>query len=455
MITQKLAEFVCSTGYDALPSQVVHQAKRGVLDCVGVILAGLPDRNSAIAREFVTEEGGKAEATVFGSDVKVPACNAAFANGIASHAIDFDDYSPVMIGHPSVISLPPALAIGEATGASGKDLILSYVLGGEVASRLAAALTDKQYARGWHNTATMGTFGATATAGKLLGLDEGELAYAFGIAASMAAGLKRNFGTSCKPYHVGQACSNGIKAAILAKKGFTSALDIVESDMGLASVLSGSLVPEAIDKLGRPFVIDKPGYSAKLYPSCAFTHSSIDGILELKKKYGFSGADVSRIESGISQAVVDTVIYGPAKTPLEGKFSMPFCLSVSALFAQVTPSDFSAAVCRNPEVVALMDKVSMHVDPAIAARGYSDNGALVKVVLKDGTKLETEVKRPKGDCESPLSDSDLLAKYKACATPQIGGEACEESYRLITGLEELASVSSLSDSLTPVQAVRT
>ncbi|MDH2900823.1 MAG: MmgE/PrpD family protein [archaeon] len=442
MITRKIAEFVCSTNYDDLPSTIVNCAKRGILDCLGVTIAGFTDKNSAAIREYVIEQGGKSESTILGTDTKVPCVNSALVNGYASHILDYDDTSFTMTGHPSVISYPPALAVGEVTNATGKDFITAYVLSCEVACRLADAFTDKQYSKGWHNTGTMGTFGATAAAGKLIGLDAEQMAHAFGIAASMCAGIKKNFGTSCKAYHVGQSCSNGVRAAILAKLGLTSSFEILEGKGGLADLLSGVLVSEKLDSLGAPFTIEEPGYSMKLYPSCAFTHSAIDAVLQLRREHNVLDRDVALVEVGTSYAAVDTLIYSYVENGFQGKFSMQFCIAAALTFGQVTISEFSDAICKNPRVLSLMKRVKLYPDPSISSKGYSDNGATVKITLNNGQTLKSYVARPQGDPSAPLTNSQLNEKYASCLNYVNASRLSKSTLESVMRLESLTSLRS-------------
>jgi 2-methylcitrate dehydratase PrpD len=450
MISKQIAEFICSTDYEDLPLSTVENAKRTILDCLGVALAGFSDRNAEIVRDFACEMAGIEEATIWGDGRRIPAVNAALVNGVAAHALDYDDTSVVMLGHPSVISCPPVFAVGERQNSQGKELLAAYVLGGEVACRLGAALTDRHYHIGWHNSGTVGTFGSTAAAGKLLQLDQEQMTNAIGIAASMAAGLKKNFGTSCKPYHIGQAASNGIRAAILAKKGFTSSPGIFEEKTGFVQLFSGAFNQEQIsERMGRPYVITDPGYSLKIYPSCAFTHSSLDCVLRLKEKNAFSPKDVSEIECGCSQAAVDTVVYGIAANGLEGKFSMPFCVALALLGFHISLEQFSIENCQNPQIIDVEKKVRLYCDPKINKRGYGDFGARVKIRLNDGRELSTEVLRPSGDPVQSLTDDAIVNKFVFCASARFDRHRAEKIAASILSLENISEIKSVISLLSP------
>lgn len=440
MIAQDIAKFVCSTEFKDIPPRAVAKAKNYFLDCIGVTLAGSIDRNARIITEHVSEIGGTPESSVLGTRARVPATSAALANGVASHALDYDDTSDILIGHPSVISCPPSLAIGEAMGATGRDVLAAYILGGEVACRLGQALTDKQYSIGWHNTGTMGVFGATVAAGKLLRLNEDQMAHAIGIAASSVAGIKINFGTSCKPYHVGQACSSGVRAAILAKKGFTSSLDAIEGKGGLAQLLSGVFHADKIASIGKPFVIGEPGYTTKMYPSCAYTHSAMDAALEIRRSPNFDVEDVISVDCACSQVAVDTVVYKIAQNALQGKFSMPYCVSVCLLEGRATLAEFTDEKTSDPKVVDLEKKVTFHTDEVINARGYLDRGAKVKITLKDGKQIVRETRHPKGDPENPLESDDYVEKYVACAKLVLSDNLAKESAKSLLDVENCRDI---------------
>lgn len=445
MISEKLARFVCSTTIDVVPKGVIEIAKRTMLDCIGVTLVGLHDSNSVTVRELVLDWGGKAESSIFGCRVKVPSVNSALANGVAAHALDYDDVNYTLMGHPSAISVPSCFAVGEPQHSSGEDVILAYIIGTEVASKLGAALTDAQYERGWHNTGTMGTFGAAASAGKLLRLNQEQMQNAIGIAASMTAGIKQNFGTSCKSYQAGQAASNGVRAALLAERGFTASPDVFEGKTGLVQLLSGSLKEGEIERLGDPYAIDKPGFSLKMYPSCAFTHSAIDCALKIRRFHSFDPSEVVEVSCTVSQGVIDTVTYGVVVTPNQGKFSMPFCLSLALLEGRVSLAQFTVEKCLDPKVMELEKKIRMYRDPR--AERYTYNGARVEVKLGDGRKFIEETRSPVGEPAQTLSDAQLLEKYVGCATTALSNESSDFVARTVLNLEKLPDVSDLASVL--------
>lgn len=265
-ITRKLAQFVCETNFNDLPEKALTKAKECFLDWQGVALAGTLDPASQIITQYVMTSGGKPEASIIGSDFKTDMASAALANGLIGHALDFDDYHDETVIHASAACVPSILAVAEKYKKSGPEFLTAMVLGIDVCIRVGLGLGDYHYQRGWHTTATAGTFGATAGAAKLLGLDVDQLVNAFGICGTQAGGLRQVFGTMCKPFHAGKVSREGIMSATLAKMGFTSSKIMIEGELGLFDVLT-EVPNEAIvlEQLGQEYYINH--LSIKPYPT--------------------------------------------------------------------------------------------------------------------------------------------------------------------------------------------
>ncbi len=237
-ITRALAEYVVKTTYADLPQEAVTRVKRAVLDTLGVMVAGSAEECAAIAAEIVASEGGKPVATVIGRGFSAPARSAALVNGVSAHALDYDDVTTSMRGHPSPPLLPAVLAVGEEVNASGRDLITAYLAGFEVQCKVGRGLGQSHYPHGWHATSTLGTLGAAVAAAKLYGLDVEHLQMALGIAASLSSGSRQNFGTMTKPLHPGAAAQSGVMAAQLAARGYTADAAIIETPLGFLNLFS-------------------------------------------------------------------------------------------------------------------------------------------------------------------------------------------------------------------------
>ncbi|MFQ5933470.1 MAG: MmgE/PrpD family protein, partial [Dehalococcoidia bacterium] len=224
-ITESVADFILETRLDDVPGEAIIQAKRAILDTLGVALAGSREEPSRIVLEFVQERGGRATASIVGAGLRTDCLSAALVNGTMAHALDYDDVNDAMMGHPSAPLVPAVMALAQEVGASGERALEAFLVGFEVECKLGLAVGHSHYVKGWHATSTLGTMGAAASAAKLLGLDKRCTQMALGIAASMAGGMRQNFGTMTKPLHVGHAARSGLLAALLAQKGFTASAD--------------------------------------------------------------------------------------------------------------------------------------------------------------------------------------------------------------------------------------
>jgi len=265
-LTRQLARFVCETQFKDIPQETVNKAKECFLDWHGVALAGTTDPASKIITQYVLASGGKPEASLIGSNLKTDMGNAALANGLIGHALDFDDYHDETVIHASAICVPSIFAIAERYNKSGEDFLTAMILGIDVAIRVGLGLGDYHYQRGWHSTGTAGTFGATAGAAKLLGLSVDQLVTAFGICGTQASGLRQVFGTMCKPFHAGKVSREGVVSASLAQMGFTSSKTMIEGELGVFDVLTEAPNEEIVlDRLGQEFYVNH--LSIKPYPT--------------------------------------------------------------------------------------------------------------------------------------------------------------------------------------------
>ena len=328
-LTQAVANFVSKTRYRDIPTEVVCLARGFILDGLGVALAGSTDDCARILQAHVRQIGGREEVTLLGTGLSAPVPKAALANGVAGHAMDYDDTQLStskeavygLLTHPTTPVLAAVLATGEKEKIRGKDFLLAYILGVEVECRIADAINPHHYQSGFHSTATMGGFGAAMAVGKILALKEEALIRTLGIAASMASGLRENFGTMTKPLHAGRAAENGVTAAWLAREGFTAALNILEARRGFYNAMAGGYDESKIaGRLGRPYFMQEPGISIKPYPSGSLSHPAQDLILDLVKEHDLHAEDIESIEVGTNSNVPNALIYPMPKTALEAKF---------------------------------------------------------------------------------------------------------------------------------------
>ncbi len=447
-LTEVLADYILAQLFEALSPKVVEQAKLFFKDCYGCMLAGAHEQAPLIAGSYCETLGARQVSSVISKKgFKTDPCSAAMVNGTSAHIHDYDDVSITVTGHPSVVVQPVVLALGEERGASGKDILTAYIAGIEVMALMGRALNPQHYQRGWHNTGTLGTFGAVAAAGLLLQLNRNQMINAIGIAASRAAGLKGNFGTMTKSLHAGLAASNGIFAAQMAALGFDANPDIMEMSGGFIPATSGEADLEAVTafiaKGGSEFL--EPGLAVKPFPSCKATHNGINAVMDLAAEHGFQPADVARVLVGCQPIAKDLLKYPLAHTPLQGKFSMNYCVACALVYGRVNLAHFQGEIINDSAVLDLMQKVHMEVNEEIAQGKYY-NGTWeteATIILKDSTKLYKRVRYATGDPENPLSAQAVNEKFIDQANGVIKPENIEGLLDCLNHLENLNTVACL------------
>ena len=451
-LTEEVVSFVYRTRYRDIPPEVFRLAQGFVLDGLGVIVAGSTEKGSRILHNYIRQMGGSAEATVIGPRFAAPAPKAALANGASGHAMDYDDTQLStskegvygLLTHPTIPVLSAVLAVGEKERISGKEMLLAYILGVEVECRIADAINPRHYQAGFHSTATIGGLGAAMAVGKLLGLKKEALARTLGLAASMASGLRENFGTMTKPLHAGRAAENGVTAAQLAERGFTSATNIIEAKRGLFNAMAGGGDDSKIlGRLGNPYFMQEPGISIKPYPSGSLSHPAQDVILELVKKHDLRAAQIDTVEVGTNSNVPNALIYPMPTTSLEGKFSIPFCMAIAILERKAGIAQFTDRKVRQPAVVELMKRVTLYVDAELEALGFDQVRSRVRVKLKDGRTVEGRADVAKGHPLKPMNWAELAEKFQDCGRLVLSDNNIEVAIGLVAELDKLKNIVSL------------
>ena len=447
-VIEQLAAYATGESFEKLPADAVRAARLAILDTLGVTLAGSVEDTAVRARALIAHRRSADEATVLGTGLRGCVEDAAFANGVASHALDYDDVQASLSGHPSAPILCPTLAVAERAGASGADLITAFVIGVEIESKIGRAINPAHYEVGWHSTATCGVFGAAAATAKLLGLSREHTVNALAIAASMASGIKANFGTDGKPLHVGHASRCGVEAALLAQAGFTANPDALEHADGFGSTHGGGAKPmwdQTVTGLGAPHEIVDPGIRVKRYPACASTHQSLDAVLALIDEHAIDPAAVEAVECGVYYLAPHQLIHDQAQTGLQGKFSMPYCVSVALLDRTVGLAQFADERVLRADVQAFMPKVRMFVHPEQTTREcLPTRFSEVTVTLKDGRKLSGRVSQAKGQPKNPLTVGDLEVKFRDCAARVLPAARIESALAAVRTLETVPDVSALA-----------
>lgn len=444
--TRKVAEFIVGTRYDRLPAFAVAAAKGAMLDSVGVTLAGSHEPPGRITAEMARAESSKAETAVFGHGFRAASAAAAFVNGTAAHALDFD--ASFSIGGQPMAGLTAAvLALAEPLGISGQRAIEAYVTGYEVAGKLAWCLASRETESPWHSTATVGSFGCAAAGARLLGLDVDQTCMALGITSSMASGVVSNFGTMSKPLHAGLAARNGVLAATLAHRGFTgNPLSLEERGFLQAFVQPSTPSLKPLDELGSVFEIER-GVRFKAYPCGGLTHSAIDAVLALRAEQQLAADSIERIDVRVTAFTAERIVYRIPQTELQAKFSMAYILARAVIDGAVTIPMFSDEAIADPSVIALAERVFMEVDPSFEAERTRARPTVVAIALKDGRTLSRRVDYSKGTPESPMTPDELRRKFGSCASPVLGEKAAAEALETLDRLERLPNVASLSSLL--------
>jgi 2-methylcitrate dehydratase PrpD len=435
-ITRRLAEFVVASRPDDLPASLYAEATRSVLNWTGCAVGGsihpAIDKALAAIRPFA----GEGRATVLGRGEKLDIPNAALLNGIASHVFDFDDTHLKTIIHPAGPVASGLLAMAETMPVTGRDFLHAFALGVEVECRIGNAVYPDHYDRGWHITGTAGVFGAAAAAGKLLKLDPEKMTWALGIAATQASGLREMFGTMCKPFHPGRAAQNGTMAAYLAQQGFTSSDRALEAPRGFGHVLSTKFDPREISEgLGERWEAALNTY--KPFACGIVIHPSIDGCVQLRNAHGLKAADVASVALKVHPLVLELTGKTAPRTGLEGKFSVFHSCAAAIVHGRCGEHEYSDEVVRDPEIIALRDKVTAVVTP-----GVHEDQADVTVTTTDGRTLHVFVEHAIGSLERPLSDAELDAKAADLCEPVLGAAGAR---RLLEACRSLGRAPNVRD----------
>jgi 2-methylcitrate dehydratase PrpD len=457
MITEKLARFVVETPLDTIPAEVLDGARDALIDTIGVAIAGTLEPIAEIAVQWVADVGAKPQSTFWGQPLATSPAEAAFVNGMCAHALDFDDSLPSLRGHPSPTMVPAALAVAEAAGASGAEVLAAHALGLEVAGKIGRALGHGHYSRGWHSTATGGAFSCTAAAGRLWKLDVKQMRNAFGLAASQMSGLIRNFGTMTKPFHAGHAARVGVLSAWMAKHGFTADESIFDGKNNVIDTYGSAGVPlaEVVDKLGRPWEMTDPGIYVKRWACCYCNHRPIGGMLELIAKHGIKPDEVTAIEIGFPPGADTALVSTNPTTGLEGKFSIEYVAAATVLDGKLGLETFTDAMVQRPEARAMMAKArryriedSSGVFSGVV--GYND----VAIDTQRG-RFEMRVDKVPGSPAAPMTREDRVEKFLDCAGRVLGEPGAKKLLALLERCRDLPDARELVRATVPAERART
>jgi 2-methylcitrate dehydratase PrpD len=438
--TARIARFIVETKCQDIPYNALQTAKTAVLDCLGVALAGSKEESARISGKIARQEAAKEETTVIGQGFRSSALHAAFANGTAAHALDFD-HSFTMMGQPTAPIIPAVISLGEALGASGRDILEAYVVGFEVTAKLVYALRASAQ-DGWHGPGTLGSFGAAAGCAKLLKLDAAQIEMALGIAASMAGGVVCNFGTMTKPLHVGLGARNGVLAAKLAQSGFTANAAAIEARNGLFDVFY-HVTPTGngpVGELGKSFALITDGIRIKPYPCGGLTHQAIDAVLDFRAKHGITADRVESIDVDVMQHTYDRIAFRIPQTGIQGKFCMGYLLARAIIDGKVSLDVFTDTAVKDPNVLKLAEKVRMRLDNSLKAQTEGGRPCRVTIRLKSGQTYTRETQHAKGSPEVPMTAEEIRVKFTECASRTISDNSTQRVMDYVERLETLDDI---------------
>ncbi len=438
-VTLEIASRAAGLRYAELPEDIRRRVRQCLLDWLGVTLAGAAEEVSRILLAEAEEQGGRPVATLIGRAIKASTQQAALLNGVASHALDYDDVNITMGGHPTVPIMPALLALGETEGASGADLIAAFVAGYETACRIGALVAPGHYLQGFHATATVGTFGAAAACARLLKLDAAQTATALGIAGTQAAGLKSMFGTMCKPLHAGKAAQNGLLAANLAARGFSARSDVLECAQGFADTQSRDFdVDAALAEPASGWHLRNNLF--KYHAACYLTHAPIECARTIRQRAGFELQAVRQVIVCVDAGAAKVCHIPEPRTGLEAKFSLRLTMAMALAGLDTASLEiYSERNTTDPALVRLRDTIAIEFKP-----DWPHTLAEVRVTLNNGQVLQA-----RHDSGVPASDLDaqqqrLDAKFMSLAEPMLGRSQSERLAVAVAALDRVGPLSELT-----------
>lgn len=444
---RRLVEFAETTTYEDIPAPIVRESRRCLLDFAGTAIGASSEPAVQHVLAVAHETGGAPQATVLADGSLTSVLHAALVNGVATHVLDFDDTHAPTILHGTGPITAAALAVGEWTGRSGRDLLVAHAVAFELAARVALALYPGHYDTGWHMTGTAGTFGAATAAARMLSLAGPERwRHLIGIAATQAAGHREQFGAMTKSLHAGKAASNGTLAALLARRGMTASASSFGGRRGMVSVMGGEIsqqsAAELDEELGDRWELARNGF--KPYACGVVQHAGIDAVRELVEREGVDPHDVSEIRLLVHPLVIELTSKPAPTTGLEGKFSIAFACAIAMLDGAARERQFTDANVARADVIALRDRIL-----PVADDDTQPGAATAIATLRDGRAIRVRVEHATGTPENPLSDDELLAKYHDLADAVIGEDRASHLAEVINRIDQARDLSAFRDAVNP------
>ena len=414
-LAERIASWSSALDLGAVPDDVVHVAKRCIVDVVGVALAAAENPLTQRVLDHTRQVYAPGTASALGLPGRYSPVGAALVNGTAGHVLDFDDTSYTGIMHGSTVVLPAALAATEEIGGDGRRLLEAFVAGSEVAYAVAMLCGTRHYLSGWWSTATFGVFGAAAAAARALRLDASQTLAAIALAGTQANGQKVAFGTDAKPYIVGRTAAAGVEAALLARRGLVGPKAVLEGNGGFIQLLNDGRADAAeIGYLGTVWRLLTPGIFFKQYPVCSGAHAAVELTQRLLRENGLDGGSVLKVVCEVTPIVAMSLVYDRPTTPQESQFSLPFAVGVMLARGNLSIDSLSEATLGDPRVRAAMDRVEMRRVDALHA-DEAPEGARVTVTTTRGNEIHGYLGKPTGMPANPFPDAGLHQKFLNCA----------------------------------------
>jgi 2-methylcitrate dehydratase PrpD len=445
-----LADRIVNSGIDNSDHKIIEASKSAILDTIGVTLIGSKSEATRSVIKALDAKNSSDGVLIYGKKLRLSPLDAAMINGTSSHALDFDDCNNTMGGHPTVPILAGLLANGESLHASGQDVIEAYTIGVETICAMAKVLNFHHYEKGWHPTTTLGVFGAVAANARLQGLDVAKTATAIAIAASMASGIKANFGTYTKPYHVGQCTRNGLLAVRMADAGLTASPVALEGQQGFFEVYNGAgnyNTNRLLEGWGEPFEIVDPGIAVKLHPCCGSTHPAVDAAIALKREHNLKLDDIKSVLSWTHPRRLKHTNRPRVNTGFDGKFSVQYVVSRALHNGKIALSDFDDDTVNEPEIQKFLEsKIKAEPHPKSKPNEKNVYYAELSITTKDGEYLQKFVDAPVGrDKDHPLPENALLEKFYDCCDGVLKSGTEAELAKKIQYFHNVADVHSISE----------
>jgi len=439
MLLKQIADYAVKEQTARLRKEVIHHAKRAVIDWYASLLPGSRVAPATLLEQALADELDHGRARL-ASGRRASVRAAALINGAASHSVEFDDIWRDAVYHPASPVISAALAAAQSQGVNGEQFLRGVIVGYEVSTRIGDAIMPSHY-KYWHTTGTVGTFGAAASVATILGCNREQFVNALGNAGTFAAGLQQAFRSEAmsKPLHGGHAAEAGALAALGAAKGVTGVADILEGEVGLGAAMSVN--PDwtrATRGLGTDYHITRVTF--KNHGCCGHTFAPLDAVLELKRKHGFTHQDVRKIRIATYKGGLDIVDNLHPEGDYQAKFSLQYTAAHALVYGSVRLNAFGPERLGNPDVRALMQKIECVADPELSKAFPGQRAANVEIELADGRKLTHFQPTRKGDPEMPLSDEELNDKYVELAVPVLGEPAARALLKDLWALETLKNV---------------